>query len=132
MNKWIGTIRLTKDAEVRYTADQKAVASFSGACDRRFKREGQPDADFFNFVAFGKTAETISKYTKKGTKILVEGELSNNNYEKDGVKHYGQQIIVNAFDFCESKGATTDSSNNDLADFTSIPDNIPDEELPFA
>ena len=57
MNKWIGTIRLTADAEIRYTNDGKPIVRFSGACNRRVKKDGQPDADFFSFVGFGKTAE---------------------------------------------------------------------------
>jgi len=137
MNKWIGTIRLTKDCEGRYTADGKAVAYFSGACNRRFKQEGQPEADFINFVAFGKTAETIMNHTSKGTKLLIEGEVRNNNYEKDGVKHYSNQIIVDKFEFCESKGSSQASgqaiaSDDSVADFMKIPDDMNMEELPFA
>lgn len=131
MNKVIMTIRLTKDAEVRYSADQKAMATFSGACERRFKREGEPDADFFNFVAWGKTAETIGKYTSKGTKIVIDGEIRNNNYEKDGVKHYSTQIAVNSFDFCESKKSSEAPKQDDSEGFMSVAD-IPDEFLPFA
>ena len=135
-NKWIGTIRLTKDCEERYTADGKAIARFSGACNRRFKQEGQPDADFFDFVAFGKTAETIIKHTTKGTKLLIFGEVRNNNYEKDGVKHYSTQIVVDSFEFCENKGtasssAPTPQNDDDANGFIPIGD-IPDEELPFA
>lgn len=129
MNKWIGIIRLTKDVDIRYTQDQMAIAHFGGACERKFKKEGQADADFFSFAAFGKTAETLSKYTKKGTKILVEGELNNNHYEKDGVKHYAEQIIVSSFDFCESK------KNNEIAEENAadgfIPLDVNEEELPF-
>lgn len=129
MNKVIMTIRLTKDAEVRYTPNNMAIAHFNGACSRSYKKEGQPEADFFNFVAFGKTAETIEKYVKKGTKIVVEGELNNNNYEKDGVKHYADQIVVNSFEFCESKKAE-EKPQDDSNGFMSL-DGI-EEEIPFA
>lgn len=132
MNKWIGIIRLTADAEVRYSQEGKAVARFSGACNRKFKQDGQPEADFFNFVAFGKTAETIEKFTRKGTKILVDAEVRNNNYEKDGVKHYGTQMVVNSFEFCESKGSDQASPAPQASSdgFMYIPDGV-DEELPF-
>lgn len=135
MNKWIGTIRLTADAEIRYTSDGKPVARFNGACNRRFKQEGQPDADFFSFVAFGKIAETFDKCSiGKGTKLLIEGEIRNNHYEKDGVKHYSEQILVNSFEFCESKGTASHASpaqqQANYDQFMSIPDEI-DSELPF-
>lgn len=136
MNKWIGIIRLTADAEIKYSQDGKAVARFNGACNRRFKQEGQPEADFFSFVAFGKIAETFEKCSiSKGTKLLIEGEVRNNHYEKDGVKHYSEQIVVNTFEFCESKGSgsasnATSAPQVDQDGFMNIPDGI-DEELPF-
>lgn len=130
-NKWIGTIRLTEDAATMYTPDGKAVVKFNGACARTFKKDGQPDADFFSFVAFGKTAETIAKYVSKGMKILVDAEVRNNNWEKDGVKHYGTQMVVNSFEFCEKKGNAEAPASKDASDgFMAIPDGI-DEELPF-
>ena len=80
MNKVIMMGRLTRDPEVRYGgANNNAIARFSIAVDRRFKREGEPDADFFNCVAFGRTGEFVEKYLKKGTKIVIDGELRNNN-----------------------------------------------------
>ena len=135
MNNCIFVIRLTKDPEVRYSQEGKAIANFSGACNRRFKQEGQPDADFFNFVAFGKTAEVIEKHVKKGTKLLVEAEARNNNYkDKDGVMHYATQMIVNSIEFCESK--SSESAKPSVAEsapegeFVNVPEGI-DEELPF-
>lgn len=127
MNKVIFTGRTTNDPEVRYTADQKAVASFNFAVNRTFDRE---NSDFFKCVAFGKTAETIEKLVKKGTKLLLEGEIRNNNYtDKNGVKRYEMQVIVNNFEFCESKGQAT-QPQADKDGFMSIPDGIA-EELPF-
>lgn len=145
MNKWIGMGRLTRDPEVRYGQSGNAVANFSIAVDRRFKRDGEAQADFFNCTAFGKNGEFAEKYLKKGIKVVVDGELQNNNYEdKNGVKHYSVQIIVNQIEFAESKKATEDNGNysepatseptaNAPADdgFMNIPDGI-DEELPFA
>lgn len=136
MNKVIMMGRLTRDPEVRYSNEGSAVSKFSLAVDRRYKREGQPDADFFNCVAFGKTAEFTEKYLKKGTKVVLEGELQNNNYtNKDGQKVYGMQIVVNSLEFAESKN----SRNSDPAstqqvgsnDFMNVPD-VAEEELPFA
>ena len=139
MNKWIGMGRLTRDPEVRYSQSGSAVANFSVAIDRRYKRDGETTADFFNCTAFGKTGEFAEKYLHKGIKVVIEGELQNNNYEdKNGTKHYSVQIIVNQIEFAESKSSQT---NNDTAEpetnapaddgFMNIPDGI-DEELPFA
>ena len=139
MNKWIGMGRLTRDPEARYSQSGSAVANFSVAIDRRYKRDGETTADFFNCTAFGKTGEFVEKYLRKGIKVVIEGELQNNNYEdKNGTKHYSVQIIVNQIEFAESKSSQT---NNDTAEpeanapaddgFMNIPDGI-DEELPFA
>lgn len=127
MNKVILMGRLTKDPEIRYTNSAKTVGSFSIAVDRRFKSEGQPDADFFNCVTFGKQAEFVEKYLKKGTKILLGGQIQNNNYEKDGVKHYSIQVLVDEIEFAESKQSQQKEDKND---FMNIPDGIVDE-LPF-
>ena len=136
MNKVILMGRLTRDVEIRYSEGSgKAVARFDLAVNRRYKQEGQPEADFFSCVAFGKIAETFEKCEiGKGTKLMLEGEIRNNNYEKDGVKHYSNQIIVNSFEFCESKGSGSRPVPVQQADsdgFMNIPDNI-GEELPFS
>lgn len=134
MNLVVFAGRTTKDMEIRYSAEGKAVARFDLAVNRTFKREGEADADFFSCVAFGKIAETFDKCNvSKGTKLLIEGEVRNNNYtNKDGQKVYGTQILVNSFEFCESKG--TGGQNNapatDPNGFMSIPDGL-EEELPF-
>lgn len=128
MNKIILMGRLTRDPEVRATNEGKMVAHMSIAVDRR--GEG---TDFFNLTAFGKVAEFAEKYLKKGTKVVLEGRLQNNNYtDKDGVKHYQDAIIVDSMEFAESKKSQetqeAPSSNPDY--FTSIPDNLEDS-LPF-
>lgn len=135
MNKIILCGRLTADAEMKCTNDGKVVSRFNFAVNRRFKRDGDPEADFFQCVAFGKIAETFEKCNVgKGTKLLIEGEMRNNNYERDGVRHYGMQLIVNSFEFCESKGSSGQSAPQygqpDSDGFQNVPDGI-DEELPF-
>lgn len=82
MNKVILMGRLTKDPDIRYSQGEKstAVARFSLAVDRKFKQEGQPTADFINCLAFGKRAEFIEKYCRKGTKLVVEGSWQTGSY----------------------------------------------------
>lgn len=130
MNKAILMGRLTKDPEVRYTNGGKTIGSFSIAVDRRFKSEGQPEADFFTCVTFGKQAEFVEKYLKKGTKILLSGQIQNNNYEKDGVKHYNTQIVVDEIEFAESKRSQSEEPSSKDDGFMAIPDDAGDE-LPF-
>ena len=158
MNKVILMGRLTRDPEVRYSqgATSTAVARFSIAVDRRFKREGEPDADFFNCTAFGKQGEFVEKYLHKGTKVVLSGRVQNDNYtNKEGQQVYGTRIMVDEIEFAESKnaagsgdngyanGGSNYSNNNNYGGnktqaapggagdgFMNIPDGI-DEELPF-
>ena len=112
MNKVIMMGRLTRDPETRYGAGATgtSVSRFSIAVDRRFKREGEPEADFFNWTAFGKQAEFIEKYLKKGTKVVLEGSVQNDNYtNKEGQKVYGTRIMVENIEFAESKAASEGS-----------------------
>jgi single-strand DNA-binding protein len=136
MNKVILIGRLTRDAEIRRTQSDNPllVASFSLAVDRRYKRDGQPDADFFNCSAFGKTAEVIEKYTSKGAKIAIEGSIQNDNYtDKNGVNHSTYRVIVDAIDFCETKASTQEKPKETSPDmgFINIPNEI-EADLPFA
>ncbi len=108
MNKCILMGRLTRDPEIRYSqgANATSVARFSIAVDRRFKRDGEPEADFFNCTAFGKQAEFCEKYLKQGTKMVVVGRIQNDNYtDKEGQKRYSVQIMVDELEFAESKGS---------------------------
>ena len=137
MNKWIGIGRATKKPEIRYSqgANATAIASFSIAVDRKFKRDGEPDADFFNCTAFGKQAEFCEKYLDKGTKIVVVGRIQNDNYtNRDGQKVYSTKVMVDEIEFAESKKADSESAPKeqkaDKDGFVSIPEGI-DEELPF-
>lgn len=143
MNKVELVGRLTRDPEVRYTQgeDASAIARFSVAINRRFKNnEGNYEADFINCVAFGKSGEFIEKYFKKGMAIGISGRIQTGSYtNKDGVKVYTTDVVVEEAEFVESKnsgGASTPSNalanNTPSADgFMNIPDGI-DEELPFS
>ena len=104
--------RLTRDPEMRYSqqGQGQGVGRFSIAVDRRFKREGQPDADFFDCVCFGRQAEFMEKYLKKGTKVVINGSIQNNNYQdRNGQMVYRQQIICDNIEFAESKKAAEGS-----------------------
>lgn len=130
MNKVILIGRLVADPEIRYTQSGKAVASYRLAVDRPFKQDGQQEADFINCVAWGKTGEFAGNYLRKGTKIAVEGRVQTGSYEKDGVKHYTTDIVVDRHEFCESRSsgqAATANSNAGQA-FTDMDD---DGDLPF-
>ena len=138
MNKVILMGRLTRDPEVRYTQGDNAmaIARYSLAVDRRFKRDGEPDADFINCVAFGKSGEFAEKYLKKGTKIAVVGRIQTGSYtNKDGQKVYTTDVVVEEQEFAESKNSGSSDNNqsapaNKNTDFMNITDGI-DEELPF-
>lgn len=145
MNKVILMGRLTRDPEIRYSqgANSLAIARYSLAVNRSFKRDGEPDADFFNCTAFGRNAEFAEKYLKQGTRILISGRIQQDNYtNKDGQKVYSVQIIVDEQEFAESKNASGGESGGyqpsarptpsaAVGDgFMNIPDGI-DEELPF-
>lgn len=142
MNKVILMGRLTRDPEVRYSQgdSQMAIARFSLAVDRRFKKQGDTvTADFFNCTAFGKQGEFVEKYLKQGIKILLTGHIQNDNYtNKEGQKVYAIQIIVEELEFAESKSSQGSNDNSqpsqgeaDADDFMNIPDSI-DNTLPFA
>lgn len=157
MNTVILMGRLTQDPEVRYIqgANAMAVAHYRLAVDRRFKRDGQPEADFFNLVSFGKQGEFVEKYLQRGSKIVVSGHLQNNNYQdKDGKMVYRDVIVTDSVEFAESKKASSSgagsgtqgaapakssassrpesksAASEDADGFMNIPDSI-DEELPF-
>ena len=140
MNKVILTGRLTRDPEVRYSQGEKsiAIARYTLAVDRKFKKEGEQSADFISCVAMGKNGEFAEKYLKQGTKIVVEGHWQTGSYtNKDGAKVYTNDCMVESHEFCESRNASQQSNNDrpqpmkDSDGFMNIPDGI-DEELPFA
>ena len=96
--------RITRDLELKYTNSNMAYCKFGLAVDRRFKKDGQPTADFLNCTAWGKTAELIGKYLTKGSKIGISTRVEMGSYDKDGVKIYTTDFIVENITFCENKG----------------------------
>lgn len=144
MNKAILMGRLTRDPEVRYSAGENslAIARFTLAVDRRRNRDEEQSADFVSCVAFGKAAEHAEKYYHKGIKIAVTGRIQTGSYtNKDDVKVYTTEVVVEEQEFAESKSASGQSSQNqtgqpapnpetDADGFMNVPDGIEDE-LPF-
>lgn len=143
MNLHILMGRLTRDPEVKQFQSGTIRVRYTIAVDRTYKREGDPDADFFQITAFGRHAEFAEKYFRQGTKILVTYHEQNDVYEKDGRKIYGISRIVDAQEFCESRRAqesrdgsgvqkpAAEPPETDEEGFMNIPEGI-DEELPFA
>ncbi len=144
MNKVMLLGNLTRDPEIRYSQGDNslAIARFSLAINRRFKRQGEPDADFFNCTAFGKQAEFVEKYFKRGSRMMMSGRIQNDNYtNKNGEKVYSVQIIAEEIEFAERKNSADGFTNAAPAgapdpsmasgdDFMNIPDGI-DDGLPF-
>ena len=143
MNKVILMGRLTRDPDIRYTQGENsmAIARYTLAVDRRFKKEGEQSADFISCVAFGKQAEFAEKYLHQGTKIAITGRIQTGSYtNKDGQRVYTTDVVVEEQEFAESKAAGQNSQQNsrpepstavDNDGFMQIPDGI-DEELPFS
>lgn len=157
MNKVILMGRLTRDPEVRYSAGENslAIARYTLAVDRRFKRDGEATADFISCVSFGRTAEFAEKYFRQGLKIVVSGRIQTGSYtNRDGQKVYTTEVVVEDQEFAESKAASDyyqggnnfgggfagsssapsapmgGGSSASADGFMNIPDGI-DEELPF-
>lgn len=140
MNKVHLIGRLTRDPEVRYSQGQQgqeplAIARYTLAVDRRFKRAGDDQtADFIPCVAFGKSGEFVEKYFRQGTKIAISGRIQTGSYtNKDGVKVYTTEIVIEEQEFAESKKGSNNNQNeadNYDEGFTSIPEGIEDD-LPF-
>ncbi len=150
MNKVVLMGRLTRDPEVRYSQGDNplAIARYTLAVDRRFRRQGEQDADFINCVAFGRTAEFAEKYFRQGIKIAVTGRIQTGSYtNRDGVKVYTTEVVIEEQEFAESKAnsernAAEFNQSRPQASMQSAPSasvgdgfmNIPeglDEELPF-
>lgn len=138
MNKVIEIGRLTKDPDIRYSqgANATCVARYTLAVDRKFKQEGQPNADFINCIAFGKLGEFAEKYLRQGIKIAVTGRIQTGSYKnKDGNTVYTTDVVVEEQEFCESKSSNQSQQNErhrqSSDDFMSIPDGLDDTGLPF-
>lgn len=151
MNKVILIGRLTRDPEIRYSQGEKqtAIAKYTLAVDRNYRRDGEKMTDFISCTAFGRNAEFAEKYLRQGTKIAVVGKIQTGSYvNKDGVKVYTTDVVIDEQEFAESKAASQRNSGNynyggsqqdtdkpqpsaAAGDgFMNIPDGI-DDELPF-
>ena len=146
MNKAILMGRLTRDPDVRYSQGENpmAIARYTLAVDRRFKRDGEQSADFINCLAFGRSAEFAEKYFKQGTKIAVSGRIQTGSYtNREGVKVYTTEVVIEEQEFAESKAAASQTNNRGASQpstpqssttasdgFMNIPDGLEDE-LPF-
>ena len=142
MNKVILMGHLTRDPEVKYTQGENtmAIARYTLAVDRRFKRDGEAAADFISCVAFGRQAEFAEKYFRQGIRIVVTGRIQTGSYtNRDGNKVYTTDVVVEEQEFAESKNAQNHAAGQAAAGkpqvdpdgFMNIPDGI-DEELPFS
>ncbi len=138
MNKVILLGNLTRDPETKYTTGENALAvtRFSIAVQRDYKKEGQPEADFINCIAFGKTGENIDKFFTKGRKIAVSGKLQVSTWEdNNGQKRYSTDVIVDSFDFCDKKSeggsAPTTKPTENQGGYSAPAENIDEEDLPF-
>ena len=139
MNKTILMGRLTKDPEVKYLQDENstAMARYTLAVDRRYRKDGKAETDFISCVTFGKNAEFAEKYLRKGTKIALAGRIQTGSYtNRDGQKVYTTDVVVEEQEFAESKTAGQIAQQNPAPmtredGFMEIPDGL-EEELPFS
>ena len=141
MNKVILMGRLTREPEIRYSQGDNAmaIARYTLAVNRRFKRDGEQAADFINCVSFGKIAEFAEKYLHQGTKILVAGRIQTGSYtNKDNQKVYTTDVVIEECEFAESKSSSAGEPQGrptpaqaDADGFINIPDGVEDEGLPF-
>ena len=136
MNKVILIGRVVRDADIRYSqgSNTTCIARYTLAVDRKFKQEGQPNADFINCIAFGKLGEFAEKYLHKGVKIAVTGRIQTGSYKnKDGNTVYTTDVVVEEQEFCESKSQSNSqpqsTPSNDNS-WMNIPDGVEDS-LPF-
>ena len=139
MNSWNGIGRLTKDPDIRYTSGENSmcVARYTLAVDRRYKKEGQPTADFIQCVAMGKNGEFCERYFHKGTKIAVTGHIQTGSYtNKDGQRIYTTDVMIDTQEFCESKSSSQETAKSGATapkadDFMDLPEDSDLGELPF-
>ncbi|WP_416323099.1 single-stranded DNA-binding protein [[Clostridium] innocuum] len=112
INRVVLVGRLTKDPVLRKTANGASVTSFTLACTRRFKQDGQPEADFINTVAWSKTADIVAQYTHKGSLVGVEGRIQTRSYDdQNGKRVYVTEVVADSVQFLESKSAAASNAN---------------------
>jgi single-strand DNA-binding protein len=153
INRVVLAGRLVKDPVLRKTANGASIVSFTVACTRRFKQEGQPDADFINTVAWNKTADIVHQYTHKGSLVGVEGRIQTRSYDdQSGKRVYVTEVVADSVQFLESKSAAASNANSNVYvpeannqsyqsdnsssqsysnDFTSSTLDIASDDLPF-
>ena len=153
INRVVLVGRLTKDPVLRKTANGASIVSFTVACTRRFKQEGQPDADFINTVAWNKTADIAHQYTHKGSLVGVEGRIQTRSYDdQSGKRVYVTEVVADSVQFLESKSDAASNANSNVYvpeannqsyqsdnsssqsysnDFTSSTLDIASDDLPF-
>lgn len=135
MNITILKGRLTSTPELKYTQSNTPVTSFTLAVDRRYKQENGPTADFISCVAWNKTADFITKYFNKGQEMLAKGEIQVRTYtDKQGVKKYIAEVVINEVDFCGPKHQTDTAEQSDEQPADSQQDFVEvtgDDDLPF-
>jgi len=154
MNKVFLIGRLTRDPELRYTESNMPICRFSIAVNRTFSNQnGEREADFINISVFGKQAENVKNYVKKGSQVAIDGRIQTSSYEKDGVRRYSTDVVANNVQFLDSRNSgnnggndfgfdnvspsdfsssmpTTEVKNDPFADFGASIE-INDDELPF-
>ena len=117
--------RLTKEPELRQTQSGIAVVRFTVAVDRPYSKDKEKESDFIECTAWRQTAEFVSRYFSKGSAIIVEGQLRNNNYEdKNKVKHYSYTVLVDNVHFAESKKSESKPESVDFEEFEELPDGM--------
>ena len=118
--------RLTADPEITSTQNGTTIARYTVAVDRRFAKDGQQKTDFFTCNSFGKQAEFVEKFLKKGVKVVVSGEMRLDLVQKDEKNTTYPKVAVNEIEFAESK---KESGEVKTDDFLNVADNL--DELPF-
>lgn len=140
INRVVLVGRLTKDPVLRKTAAGTSITSFTVACNRRFKQEGQPDADFINCTSWNKVADNVNKYTHKGSLVGVEGRIQTRSYDdQQGKRVYVTEIVAENVQFLDNKNASNnenhdntvqnDTYQNDFARSDTL--HIESDDLPF-
>ncbi|KEH84566.1 single-stranded DNA-binding protein [Clostridium novyi] len=131
MNRVVLIGRPTKDPELQFTPGAgKAVTKFILAVNRRYKKDGQPEADFLPVVVWGKIAENTANYVRKGSQIGVSGSIRTRSYEaKDGNKRYVTEIVADEIQFLDSKNSRQNNSDEEYLDPDVTP--VDDNDIPF-
>jgi single-strand DNA-binding protein len=135
MNKVALVGRLTKDPDVRYTANsQTAVAKFTLAVNRIYKQEGQPEADFIPIVVWGKQAENAGKYIGKGRLVAVSGRIQTRSWDdQEGTRHYATEVVADEVQYLDKGKDSGQSTSNNSSSYNSE-DFYPaegEDDLPF-